>query len=178
MQQSCFLKLLFQFKFLWRKGSLNIISFVSKSAINPEKTQKVWRLIIIHNKFLGYSKWKGSVPDVMFWTWQFKGEKKITSLHSYLKRSMPETLFGTLTNLLYSVQNTFQLELLLYRTRHDFQCKTVLRKVLLQFFKNVFVFQKIKANVFKTFKNFTDFHIKTCWSLKQRAILKILGTVF
>ena len=53
---------------------------------------------------MGYSKWKGSVPDVTFWTWHFKRKKKITSLHSYLKRSMPETLFGTLTNLLYSVQ--------------------------------------------------------------------------
>ena len=43
----------------------------------------------------------------MFRTWHFKGEKKITSLHSYLKRSMPETLFGTLTNLLDSVQKQF-----------------------------------------------------------------------
>ena len=41
------------------------------------------------------SKWKGSVPDI---------KKKILSLHSYLKRSMPGTLFGTLTKLLYSVQ--------------------------------------------------------------------------
>ena len=89
------------------------------------------------------------VPDMTL-----QKEKKITSLHSYLKRSIPETLFGTLTNLIYSIQNTFQLELLLYRTSHDFQCKTVLRKVLLQFFKKVFVFQKIKVNVFKTFKNF------------------------
>ena len=28
------------FKFLWRKGSLNILSFVSKSAIYPEKNTK------------------------------------------------------------------------------------------------------------------------------------------
>ena len=53
---------------------------------------------------MGYSKWKGSVLDVTFRTWHFKRKKKITSLHSYLKRSMPETLFGALTNLLYSVQ--------------------------------------------------------------------------
>ena len=51
-----------------------------------------------------YSKWKGSVPDVTFRTWYFKRKKKILSLHSYLKRSMPETLFGRLTNLLYSVR--------------------------------------------------------------------------
>ena len=40
----------------------------------------------------------------VFRTWHFKRKNKITSLHSYLKRSMPETIFGTLTNLLYSVQ--------------------------------------------------------------------------
>ena len=42
-----------------------------------------------------------------FQTWHFKGEKKITSLHSYLKKSMLETLFGTLRNLLDSVQKQF-----------------------------------------------------------------------
>ena len=53
---------------------------------------------------MGCSKWKVSVPDMTFRTWHFKKKKKITSLQTYLKRSMPETLFGTLTNLLYSVQ--------------------------------------------------------------------------
>ena len=48
------------------------------------------------------------------------------------------------------------------------------------FLKKVFVFQKIwiKVNVLKTFKIFTDCHIKTCRSLKRRAILKIPSTVF
>ena len=46
--------------------------------------------------------------------------------------------------------------------------------------KKVFVFQKIslKVKVLKTFETFTDFRIKTCQSLKRRAILKIPSTVF
>ena len=47
-----------------------------------------------------------------FQTWHFKEETEMTSLHSYLKRSMPKTLFGTLTNLLDSAQKQF-----LVRTR-------------------------------------------------------------
>ena len=48
------------------------------------------------------------------------------------------------------------------------------------FLKKVFVFQKIcfKVKVLKTFETFTDYHIKTCRSLKRRAILKIPSTVF
>ena len=48
------------------------------------------------------------------------------------------------------------------------------------FLKKVFVFQKIcfKAKVLKTFKIFTDCHIKTCLSVKRRTILKIPSTVF
>ena len=50
---------------------------------------------------------------------------KITSLHSYLKRSMPETLFGTLTNLLYSVQKHLSARTLNKNQSNDVQCKTV-----------------------------------------------------
>ena len=48
------------------------------------------------------------------------------------------------------------------------------------FLKKVFVFQKIcfKVNVLKALETFTGFHIKTCRSLKRRAILKIHSTVF
>ena len=52
------------------------------------------------------------------------------------------------------------------------------------FLKNVFLFQKIfsKAEVLKVFKIFidcsTDYHIKTCRSLKRRAILRIPKTAF
>ena len=51
-------------------------------------------------------------------------------------------------------------------------CSSFLRKVL--------VFQKIyfKIRVLKTFKISNDYHIKTCRSLKQRAIFKIPSTVF
>ena len=47
------------------------------------------------------------------------------------------------------------------------------------FLKKVFVLQKIcfKVKVLKTFKIITDCHIKTCQSLKQRAISKISSTV-
>ena len=62
---------------------------------------------------MGYSKWKGSVLNVTFWKWHFKRKKKITSLHSYLKRSMPETLFRTLPNLLYSVQKNLSVRTLI-----------------------------------------------------------------
>ena len=46
--------------------------------------------------------------------------------------------------------------------------------------KKVFIFQEIwvKVNVLKRFKTFTDCHIKTRWSLKWRAFLKIPITVF
>ena len=46
--------------------------------------------------------------------------------------------------------------------------------------KKVFVFQKIffKIRVLKSFKMSTDCHVKTCRSLKRRAILKIPITVF
>ena len=52
------------------------------------------------------------------------------------------------------------------------RCSSILRKV--------FVFWKIslKVKVLKMFKTFTDRHIKTCRSLKLRAILKILSIVF
>ena len=48
------------------------------------------------------------------------------------------------------------------------------------FLKKAFVFQKIcfKVEVLKTFETFTDCHMKTCRSLKQRAILKILKNCF
>ena len=48
------------------------------------------------------------------------------------------------------------------------------------FLKKVFVFLKIcfKVKVLKTFETFTDCHIKTCRSLKRRAILKIPSTAF
>ena len=48
-----------------------------------------------------------------FWTWHFKGEKKVTSIHLYMKRSIPETLFGTLTNLRDSVQKHFSIRTLI-----------------------------------------------------------------
>ena len=46
------------------------------------------------------------------------------------------------------------------------------------FLKTVFVLQKICLKLLKTFKILTDCHIKTYWSLKRRAPLKIPGTVF
>ena len=48
------------------------------------------------------------------------------------------------------------------------------------FLKKLFVFQKIwiKVNVLKTFKSFTDCHIKTCRSFKRRAVLNIPSTLF
>ena len=54
------------------------------------------------------------------------------------------------------------------------------KKLYSSFLKKVFVFLKIcfKVKVLKTSKVFTDCHIKTCWSLKRRAILKIPSTVF
>ena len=53
-------------------------------------------------------------------------------------------------------------------------------KTVLQFFEKGFVFRKIcfKVKVLKSIKIFTDRHIKTCRSLKQRPILKIPNTVF
>ena len=46
------------------------------------------------------------------------------------------------------------------------------------FLKKIFVFHKICIQVLKTFKIFSDCHIKTCRSLKRRGILKIPSTVF
>ena len=54
------------------------------------------------------------------------------------------------------------------------------KKQYSSFSEKVFLFQKIcfKVKVLKTFKIFTDFHIKTWRSLKQTAILKIPSTAF
>ena len=40
-------------------------------------------------------------------------KQKIASLHSYLRRSMPETLFGTLAKLLYSVHKNLAVRTLI-----------------------------------------------------------------
>ena len=54
------------------------------------------------------------------------------------------------------------------------------KKLFPIFLKKVFVLRKIcfKVKVLKTFKISTDLHIKACWSLKWRSILKILSTFF
>ena len=54
------------------------------------------------------------------------------------------------------------------------------KKCFSSFLKKVFVFQKIyfRVKVLKTFKIPIDCHIKTCLSLKMRAIRKISSTVF
>ena len=55
-----------------------------------------------------------------------------------------------------------------------------IKKSYSSFQKKVFVFKKIcfKVIVLKTFKVFSDFHIKKCRSLKRKAILKITSPVF
>ena len=54
------------------------------------------------------------------------------------------------------------------------------KKTYSGFLKKVFVFQEIcfKDKILKTFKISADCRIKTCRSLKRRAILKILSNVF
>ena len=54
------------------------------------------------------------------------------------------------------------------------------KKQYSRFLKKVSVFQKIcfKVKLSRTFKIFADSHIKTCQSLKRRAILKIPSTIF
>ena len=99
MQKSCFLKQCsFTSNFYEEKVVLNIISLW----INPQYIQKNTSL----KTKLSFKMifWAAVNEKGVFRTWHFKRKKKITSLHSYLKRSMSETLFGTLTNLLYSVQ--------------------------------------------------------------------------
>ena len=48
------------------------------------------------------------------------------------------------------------------------------------FLKKVFVSQEIcfKVKALNTFKISSDCHIKTCWTLKRRAIFKITSTIF
>ena len=54
------------------------------------------------------------------------------------------------------------------------------KKLYPSMLKEVFVFQKIcfKFKIFKMFKISSDCHIKTCRSLKRRAILKISSIGF
>ena len=54
------------------------------------------------------------------------------------------------------------------------------KKLYSNFLKKVFVFQKTcyKVKVLKKFKVSTERHMKTCRSLKRRAILKILSIIF
>ena len=55
-----------------------------------------------------------------------------------------------------------------------------LKKHYSSFFKKVFIFQEIyfQVKVLKTFKIFSDSHMKTCRSLVRRAIMKIRCTIF
>ena len=61
-----------------------------------------------------------------------------------------------------------------------FNRSTLNLKMVFQFFKKVLTAQKnhFKVKVLKTFKISRDCHIKTCWSLKWRAVLKIFSTAF
>ena len=54
------------------------------------------------------------------------------------------------------------------------------KKRYLSFLNKIFVFEKnsFKVKILKTFKIFSDRHIKTCQFLKRRAVLKILSIVF
>ena len=60
--------------------------------------------------------------------------------------------------------------ILVFSTKEQYSC----------FLRKVFVFEKIdfKVKLLKTFKIFSDCHIKTCRSLKRRAILKTLAPYF
>ena len=51
------------------------------------------------------------------------------------------------------------------------------KKLYSSFLKKVFVLC-FKVKVLKTFETFIDCHIKTCRSLKRRAIMKIPSTIF
>ena len=62
-----------------------------------------------------------------------------------------------------------------------FNFSTFNSKAVLQFFEKVFVFQKkngLKVKVLKICKISSDCHIKTCLSLRLRAILIISAAVF
>ena len=54
------------------------------------------------------------------------------------------------------------------------------KKLYSSFLEKVLVFQEIcfKSKVLKMFKISSDFHIKTCWSLKRRDVSKIPITLF
>ena len=107
-----------------------------------------------------------------------------TSNQLYLRRSKtgtnyPKKITQLLTKLHSLWQFHFIITILFVLTLVSDRVVST-KKRYSSFLRKVFVFQKIcfKAKVLKKFETFTDCHIKTCRSLKRRAILKIPSTVF
>ena len=88
------------------------LQYISRKNTKSLKTQLLFKIILWATVMKREQCSGCDVLDV-----QFKREKKITSLHSYLKRSIPETLFGTLANLLQSVQKHFSVRTLIIRNQ-------------------------------------------------------------
>ena len=107
-----------------------------------------------------------------------------TSNQLYLRRSKtgtnyPKKITQLLTKLHSLWQFHFIITILFVLTLVSDRVVST-KKRYSSFLRKVFVSQKIcfKAKVLKKFETFTDCHIKTCRSLKRRAILKISSTVF
>ena len=85
---------------------------MNKSLIHPEKSKKSLKIKLSFK----INFWATVNKNRVFWTdvpdVTLQTEKEI-SLHLHLQRSMPETLFGTLTNLLNSVQKSFSVRTLI-----------------------------------------------------------------
>ena len=116
---------------------------------------------------MGYSKWKGSVLDMTFWTWHFKRKQKITSWHTYLRRSMSETLFGTLANLLCSVQKNISVRTLIIQ-------KPVKRSVI----QNSWLVSKPSTFLVKGISNQALTHFQPIFYLNKPGCWFLLGKCF
>ena len=92
---------------------------MDKSSIYPEKRTKTFKTELSFKiNFWTTANEKGVFRMCCSRRDTSKGGNNITSLHSYLKRSMPETLFRTLTNLLDFVQKQFLVRTLIRQNRY------------------------------------------------------------
>ena len=115
-----------------------------------------------------------------FWTF-FRKNVTYDNIKTHKKFLSWRYIFGKTTGSL----SLFRVNTVFFRTDlYENAASSILifstKKRFFSVLKNVFVFEKIcfKFKVLKTFKTFSECHIKTYRSLKRKAILKIRSTVF
>ena len=141
---------------------LRVLTGKKHPQMKLQRLPKVW--IWTEAKFL-----KNNVPKVWIWTeTKFSKNKVVAGKTPFFVRGPFYTSHSICLNIGFWY-GSFASKYFALSLKNDIPI----------FWKKVFVFQKIcwKVQVLKAFKLFSNCHIKTCQSLKRRAILKIPDTV-